>query len=319
MTRKPLPFVIKPKLKFPYKGQRAKREIAMTLVAALSGCDGTILFADTEEVIGSYSTRMIDKLVVWDCNAFRLGIAGTSTDGRYADMLQSEILGALSRLPVFDMGAVKTVLSETLTEFYAKHIWPRTGEKPQMEYLLVIQPLPTGLPEVLQIAETAANTVPDEGYKTIGVGQYLADYVFKQIFQAPIPVSRGESISFLCAAGVYAAKEVRENIDGVGPVERVAVFTCNGEYDELNPVDISAIEENVSSIHEFLGYMYQDVMDAEKEDKFVLTEGGTESFAFVHELREVHKKWYTDWKNRRESREMLRDMYKKRAEINGTA
>ncbi len=191
----------------------------MTLVAALSGCDGTILFADTEEVIGSYSTRTIDKLAVVDCAPFRLGIAGASTDGTYADMLQSEILGALSRLAAFDMSAINTVLAETLTEFYSKHIWPRTGQTPQMEYLLVIQPLRKGLPVVIQIAETAANLIPDEGYKTVGIGQYLADYVFKQVFQDPIPVSRGETLSFLCAAGAYAAREVRENIDGVGSVD----------------------------------------------------------------------------------------------------
>jgi len=290
----------------------------MTLVAALSGYEGTILFADTEEVVGSYSTRTIDKLAVWDCSNFRIGIAGASTDGTYADMLQAEILEALSRIPSFDMGAIRNVLAKTLTDFYGKHVWPRMGDKPQMEYLLVVQPLPQGLPEVIQIAETAANIVPDEGYKTIGVGQYLADYIFKQMFQTPIPVSRGESISFLCGAGVYAAKEVRENIDGVGPIERVAVFTRDGEYDELYPVDISAIEGNVSSIQEFLGYMYSDIMDAEKDDKHVLTVADTESVSFVHELREVHKNWYTEWKHKRETRDRLRDMYKRRAERNGT-
>ena len=62
----------------------------MTLVAALSGCDGTILFADTEEVVGSYSTRCIEKMAVLDFASFRVGIAGASTDGTYADMPQSE-------------------------------------------------------------------------------------------------------------------------------------------------------------------------------------------------------------------------------------
>lgn len=286
----------------------------MTLVAALSGCDGTILFADTEEVTASYSTRMIEKLVVRDSSAFRLGIAGASTDGRYADMLQEEILGALIRLPVFDMEAIKTILSETLTEFYAKHIWPRTGEKPQMEYLLVIQPLPRGVPEVVHIAETAANIAPDEGYKTIGVGQYLADYVFKQIFPERIPVGRGEPLSYLCAAGVYAAKEVRENIDGVGPVEHIALFTLDGDYDELHGNDVSTIEGNLSPIRESLSYAYQDIMDVDTDDKMLLVDDGSRSFEFIHDLREGQKKWYSEWKADRGNRDRLRDLYKKRSE-----
>lgn len=288
----------------------------MTLVAALSGCDGTILFADTEEVKGDYSTRTIDKLAVWNCPAFRIGIAGASTDGTYADMLQGELLSAVSRIPIFDIPAIRIVLAETLTTFYAKHIWPRSGEKPQMEYLFVVQPLPTGFPEVIQISETAANVVQAEGYKTIGIGSYLADYVFKQIFQAPLPVSRGETISFLCGAGLYAAKEVRENIGGVGPVDRVAVFTCDGEYDELYPIDISAIEENLSSIAECLGYMYGDIMDVERD-----AVGHDDSFSgWVRELRQGHAEWYESWKGRFESRKRLKDMeeQKRRFEKNGT-
>ncbi len=272
----------------------------MTLVAALSGCDGTILLADTEEVVSSYSTRTVDKLAVWDCQAFRLGIAGASTDGTYADMLQSEILGALSRLPAFDMGSIKTTLSDTLTSFYAKHIWPRTGDRPQMEYLLVVQPHPRGRAEIIHISETAANIVAGES-KTVGVGAYLADYILKQIFSAPVPVNRTESTSQLCAAGLYVAKEVRENIDGVGPVDRVAVFDSNGGYDELYPVDIAEIEENVSAIWEFHMYFFTDIFDAERDEMIMGDADG-----FIRDMKERHKEWYKKWNDRRAARERLR-------------
>ena len=312
MTLKPLPFLVKPGPKPPRKEQREKRKIPMTLVAALSGGDGTILFADTEEVVGAYSTRKIDKLAVWDCDSFRVGIAGATTDGTYADMLQAEILAELSKLPVFDIRAINTTLSDVLTAFYSKHIWPRAGEKPQMEYLMVIQPLPQGHPEVIYISETAANIVHEE-YRTVGVGRYLADYIFKQIFQAPLPVSGRESFSLLCAAGVYAAKEVRENIDGVGPVDRIAAFGRNGEYDELYPVDISKIEESLSSIQEFLGYFYGDVMDVDNRHF------AREPYAdgFIQDIRSSHQSWYDEWKNRLASRQRIRNMLKKKAADSG--
>ena len=311
MLKTPLPFIIK-KPKFP-KSKNEQREprrtSRMTLVAALSGSNGTILFADTEEVVGSYSTRTIDKLEVWDCENFRLGIAGASTDGTYADMLQSEILGSLSRLQSFDMREAKSTLALTLTEFYGKHIWPRLGDKPQMEYLLVIQPLPQGYPEVIQISETAANIIQSREYTTIGVGRYLADYIFKQLFQAPPPVSGNESISFLCGAGIHVAKEVRENIEGVGPVERVAMFGCDGGYDELYPVDILEIESNMSSIQEFLGYWYSDAMDAEKSGRVLSQEDET---GWANNILERHKTWYAEWKERRENRRILLEMERKR-------
>lgn len=273
----------------------------MTLVAALSGCDGTILFADTEEVVSEYSTRTVDKLAVWDCSGFRLGIAGATTDGTYADMLQSEILGSLSRIGDFDMQSVKSVLSGTLTEFYSKHIWPRMGEKPQMQYLLVIQPTKGGSSEIVHISETAVNFISNE-YRSIGIGSYLADYIFKKIFQNPTPYSGVESLSLLCGAGIYAAKEVRENIDGVGTVDRVAVFTRDGQYDELYPIDISKIEENLASIQEFLGYFYKDVLDVERQlDERLSSED------FIPEIRGTQSEWYGEWKRRSDTRKRLRE------------
>src|SRR5690348_3343943 len=144
MVSKPLPFVVKkrPKFRPPKMEQRHRRALPMTLVAALSGRDGTILFADTQETVGNYGIKKIDKLASWDCEAFRLGIAGASTDGTYSDMLQSEILAGLSSLTVFEERQIISRLGEILTGFYSKHIWPRTGDKPQMEYLLVVQPIP---------------------------------------------------------------------------------------------------------------------------------------------------------------------------------
>lgn len=283
----------------------------MTLVAALSGCDGTILFADTEEVVGSYSTRNVEKSAVMEFKGFRVGIAGATTDATYADTLQSEILEALSKLTSFDEAAIRATLASTLTDFYSRHVWPRIADKPQMEYLLAVQPLPHGLPRVIHISETAANIVPDEGYKTIGVGRYLADYIFKQIFPAPIPFNRRESISFLCSAGLYVAKEVRENVDGVGPVQRVSVFASDGKFDELYFGEIMNLEETLSGISELLGYCYADMMDAERET--AMAQEDPYADGWVLETRRGVIEWYAKWKKDVETRKRLRAMETRKA------
>ena len=47
----------------------------MTLVTALSGREGTILCADTQETVSEYAKKKIDKLEVWQGNAVRVGMA----------------------------------------------------------------------------------------------------------------------------------------------------------------------------------------------------------------------------------------------------
>lgn len=271
----------------------------MTLVAALSGSNVTILFADTEETVGGYSTRAVDKLEVLDCPGFRVGIAGATSNASYADMLQAEILRSLYALADFNLALIRERLIQTLTDVYSKHIWPRGGDGPQIEYLLAVQPLPSGRPEIIQINETAANVVPSGTTRTIGIGSYLADYLFKRIFPAPIPVSRGESLSFLCAAGMYVADEVRNSISGVGPVDRVAIFGCNGDYDELCPVDIQEIQANFGSLEEYFEYFFIDAMDVDKNYSIL------EDDHLMKDIRERHKEWYRQWNRRRGDRELL--------------
>ncbi len=280
----------------------------MTLVAALSGHQGTIFFADTDEIIGSYSKKTIDKMQVWDFpdRPFRFAIAGATTDGTYADALQSELSGALFRVDAFDLRKITEALSDTLAAFYAKHIWPRVGgDKPQMEYLITIQP-PDGYTEVFHIAETAVNIMGvTTHWKSIGVGSYLADYLFSRI------LGGGEGIAHLCAAAVYAAKEVRENIDGVGSLDRIPVFFSDGTYDELYPIDIAAIEENLAPLNEMVGYAFADAMDISGIMEEI-RESEIRHGQIFTEMREQQASWYKEWSGKREKRKRLLGMYAQR-------
>ena len=282
----------------------------MTLVAVLDGRDATLLFADTEETISGYAKREINKLTVQECEVFRFGIAGACSDGTYADMLQSEICSSLSAIRRFDLTEIKEALAVTLTNFYTKHVWPRTGEKPEMSYLLVLQPIAEGNTAIVYISETAANICTDEA-KTIGVGSYLADYVLKQMTAGDLPFPPSESLGFLCAAAVYVAKEVRDNIQGVGPLKRVAIFNKDGTYDNLWFNDILSIEEHVSSIGEFLQYFYADAMDAERTDDLGDVGAG--------DIRSGLQRWFSEWKSeeRCEARRVLRELEKRRLRAAG--
>lgn len=283
----------------------------MTLVAALSGHQGTIFFADTDEIVAGYSKKTVDKMEVWDFadRPFRFAIAGATTDGTYADALQNELSDALFRVDAFDLRRIVQTLSDTLAAFYAKHIWPRVGgEKPLMQYLITVQPSTGGYTEVLHISETAVNVMGvTTHWKSIGVGSYLADYLFNRI------LGGGEGIAQLCAAAVYAAKEVRENIDGVGSLDRMPVFFTDGTYDELYPADISAIEENLGPLNETLGYVFADAMDLSEITEKIRQDGlGPSNGQILAEMREKQASWYQKWQDGRKQRKLLLEVYTQR-------
>lgn len=276
----------------------------MTLVAALSGHEGIVLFADNDETVAGYSKRTIDKVEVWSTpdRPFRFAIAGACTDGTYADALQSEIGGALFSVDSFDLKKITVALSDTLTSFYGKHVWPRvSGDKPQMEYLVAIQPLPKGFAEVIHISETAVNVMGvTTHWKSIGVGSYLADFLFN------LMLGGGEPIAQLAAAAVYAAKEVRKNIDDVGEVERIVVFRWDGTYDEFDLEDIQAIEKNLSPLNEALGYLFSSAMgvsDARTESALINV---------IDKISEKQNQWYDEWVQKEKQRKYMLEVYAKR-------
>jgi hypothetical protein len=299
MPPKLLPFIVprKPNIDLRLRQQQIARK-RMTLVSALSGHEGIAFFADTQETVAGYSKKVMDKVEVWDFpgRPFRFVLAGSSDDGDYSDMLQSDISSTLLTLDVFDLGRIKLALTDTLTEFYGKHFGSRpASERPRLEYLIAIQPLPTGTPEIVHVVHSAVNFLGITAHnKSIGIGSYLADYLYGRI------LGGGEPFVQLCAAAVYVAREVRENVDGVGQMDRIVLFDRTGGYDELVPIDIETIEENLGGINEGILHLFSLCSDiSQGSEQYGLEETIT---GIGQEARERHKQWFSEWQGRVKSR-----------------
>jgi hypothetical protein len=268
----------------------------MTLVAALSGREGLVMFADTQETVSGYSKKTIDKMEVWDFQSrpFRFAIAGACTDATYVDALLYELSNTLMCLDICDLrGDIVPALAKTLTNFYSQHIWPRPGERPQIEYLIGIQPLPAGYPEVLHISETAVNVVGTTTHtKSIGVGCYLADYIVDHI------LGGGEAIPDLCAAAVYVAKEVEHNIDGVGEIDRAVILDRWGGYDELTPSDIEQIGSNIGGFNEAMNYLFLLSSDVSRDE----AELPSSIIEIAKSIRTQQLEWYKEFETRVQQR-----------------
>jgi hypothetical protein len=298
MIKSPLPFIVsrKPKLHVKDERQRAQRSARMTLVSALSGHEGVVFFADTNETISDYSKKTIDKVDVFDFpnHPFRFAIAGAADDSTYADMLQHELSATLLAQEAFDLAAIKLALTDTLTEFYGKHF--AATDRPKLQYLVAIQPLPSGTPEIVHIAQTAVNFVGITTHQTsIGIGSYLADYLYGVL------LGGGEPIAWLSAIAVYVAREVNDNVAGVGPIDRIVIFDREGGYDELCPVDIEAIQENLSGMNEGLRHFFSLACDITPEsDSYGLGETVTQ---IATGAKEMQRQWFSEWMNRTRQRQ----------------
>ena len=269
----------------------------MTLAAALSGCDGIILFADTEESTG-YSKRRVEKLGVYDFpnHPFRFGIADATEHGDYSDALRAEMISTLLSIEEYDLGKIQQALSSELAGFYSKHIWPQgsSENRPRTEFLIVVQPYLKEGPQIFHVSETAVNMVGfHERGKSIGIGSDLADY----LLDLAVCGDQVDSLDSLITIAVYVAREVRENVRGCGQVERLAVFLRDGELDCVTHTDIAAIEDNLKPMNDTLHTAFSiaafNGVEDNTEQKLLDTLAG---------IQERQFKWFENWEKGREER-----------------
>jgi hypothetical protein len=93
---------------------------------------------------------------------------------------------------------------------------------------------------------------------------------------------------------------VHDNIDGVGPVQRAAIFDTTGGYDELSLADVMDIEENLSVIEEFHTYFFEDIFDAD-DDVVVMDDAD----GWIRDIKARHKEWYKKWQHRQAARKQV--------------
>jgi hypothetical protein len=209
----------------------------MALIAGFRGRGGTVLCSDLLEVQGGYAKKPVDKITLsvkaYKPQSIRFQFAiGCSGSGPYMDMLQSELVSELESLAssadiLLDklLTTIRDAMVEILVSFYGKHIWPRSSSaaNADMQFLLVIQPCPCGESCFMKIIETAVTIIEDYSYACIGIGSYLADYIFENM------LSGTGAKEYQLALAAYVLTEVNENVDGCGHGYSIYHFDENGQ------------------------------------------------------------------------------------------
>lgn len=258
--RLPLPVILPDGSKLPRaREQRLHGAKRMTLVARFEGVNGAILAADSEETVGGYAKRSVQKLEVWSQPTFTYARAAATDSGSYADMLTWELDDMIRKFEVYDPEAKFNAVKELLVAFYSKHMWPRpANEAPQIQLLILFQPRPktkggfAGRPLLLHTSETSVNVVRN-GYKSIGVGSYLADFILDRMLDF------GAEKNHMLAVAAYVFKQVSENIVGVGKEPAIHYFGIDGGREYLYGDFLAHLESLTTEADDVLKRVFHHV------------------------------------------------------------
>jgi hypothetical protein len=228
----------------------------MTLVATFGGASGTILLADSQESTG-YAKKSVSKVEVFTSKPYRFAFAGagnaTHIEGITRCLMRES---GLRELP--DAGTthsdVEAALKAAVIGYYQQHIWPRAGDKPELELIFLAQPLPVGHTIAFHIADGLVNFCHYES-KAIGIGSYLADYLLPKL------VGYAQEDGELFAKAVYILKEVKDNIEGCGGESQIHLFKNDGTCDGLQDAEVLEIEKLVVEFNEIMRQGFDAAFD----------------------------------------------------------
>jgi hypothetical protein len=216
----------------------------MTLLAGFTGFGGVTLCADSQETVGDYSKRTVEKIKWVSLRGMSVAFAGAGV-GHFVDLVSQQFewgLAALQGDPI-SVRQVTAEVERVLNDYHEKHVWKRPdSSSAQVEFLLACVPVsgPGPGPLLFHTAETAVTWIQG-GHKTVGVGCHLADFLFEHLH-----TGRGDKWHMF-ALGTYILNKVSDYVEGVGKGTNVIVFTHSGEnFCPCMPTEIEQINTILS-------------------------------------------------------------------------
>jgi 20S proteasome alpha/beta subunit len=292
-----LPFIT-PKVPIGKPKQQLPERKRMTLIAAFSGAGGTVLMADSQETTG-YAKKSVTKIEPFESKPYRFALAGagnaTHIEAMTRHLCYHSGLNALS--DDSKHADVERLLKAKVLEYYQTHIWPRASEKPEMEFIFLAQPKPTGHALTFHITDGQVNFCQFEP-KAIGIGAYLADYL--------LPKFEGyaQGVPELLAKAVYILKEVKENIEGCGGESQIYFFTTEGNVDHLSQSETQEIEAMLD--------LFDNMARRSFDATFDVDEHSISPESIASEIRDLRSTHMQSVKNREQRRKRIEEYWSKK-------
>jgi 20S proteasome alpha/beta subunit len=271
----------------------------MTLIAAFSGAGGLALFSDSQETVAGYAKRRVSKIEVrlvreGEGRTFTFAIAGSGT-AVHIDRLRFELERELDKLKgSCGLQAIHDVLDRTTLKYFKERIWMRHTERPDLEMLVIVHN-EGGSAEMFHLADGTATWIPG-GYKCIGIGSYLAEYLLEKLEM--FGVERDEMIG----KAAYVLNEVKGHVDGVGLDSVICLFRRDGEVDFVEERDLDNAGRLFQHFNRLLGHVFDATFDT--------TQIASQAKEVANELTRLsrgYRKWLNgieDYKNKSISEEV---------------
>lgn len=244
----------------------------MTIAVGLMTGNAAILCADSQEVVSDYSKGTTQKIrVTTFFDKWRIGIAGSSDNSNYLDAFEDEMQRTVGKIPDFDYARIVNTIEVTLRGFHKTHIWPLPkDERPTMEMLLAIQGIKPHPSRALLFAHRTL-LQPVRGYRGIGIGSYLSDYLAKGL--DPYGTGKGirgevynSSTEEMARFGVFLVDQVKRSINGCDGETVVAIFGGDGKLTWLPSFEVKDIEGWFESFRNDTRPLFRIVSNAELDD-----------------------------------------------------
>jgi hypothetical protein len=224
-----MPLTLLPKVLPFNRLPRPPRQKQMTAIIGFINGQSAILCADSLELVGEYSKASVQKIhTTTYYKKYRLAVGGAAQNAIYLDLFEKRLNAHLAKVTEYDYSKITKAIEKALLEVHKKHIWPKQLDN-QFQSLIVIQGIDPPCRSLVVTQETTLLAV--DGYKTIGAGADMADYLRSVLFPGNGDVYNAPT-EILVNAGIFMIAEIKKHIPYVERETRVTVFDgITGEID----------------------------------------------------------------------------------------
>lgn len=209
----------------------------MTIALGFMLANSAVICADSEEVISDYAKSRTQKIYSLHSAAWRIGLVGAG-DSACIELCNEEITRKITSFQSFDYPGMLGMIRETIKEIHEQHVWPR-ADKPAFSMLIALQGINPGARALLYSQDSIV--LPVDHYRSIGVGSYLADYLYDRIYPT---LGSGYQSSAEEAArnAVFILQQVKASIHGCDGESLVAIYHGDGTFRWVLGAEITQIE-----------------------------------------------------------------------------
>lgn len=237
--------------------RRSTSHKAMTIAVGVLANGGVVLAADRQLTIPNFWKGDAGKIMARAHNSPKaatgvLAITGATNIYEYLHGLGDELTRDFAKgLETADKDAAYERFGRVLRRFFRRHVFPVTGEQPDVQVLMAYQ-----RGDQRALWQSSKNTLIEQyEYGAVGIGSFAANAWLGNLWKGPLDIPAA------IVTAVFAAAVAKESVDGCGKYTDVLVVEAE-QFRRISPDVVNEIDQlyeahsteiHPASILEYLG------------------------------------------------------------------